>query len=47
MNMKEKHVYEPPKVEVVVVEPQGVLCGSGSGPAKTGGTTENLDISYF
>ena len=41
--------YETPKVEVIEIEPQGILCASGGGDDATGfgaGTT-NMIIQEF
>jgi len=39
----EKQAYVTPKVEVIVIEPQGVICGSGI----QGNSTEAVGIGEF
>jgi len=39
--------YESPRVEVIEVEMQGVLCGSVPGPVNPLGNTENIGLESF
>ena len=46
LSLKTRRSYETPKVEVIVIEPQGILCASG-GVAATyaGGGTESMNLT--
>lgn len=41
--LKTRQTYQPPKVEVLEIKPQGVLCGSALG----GNSTEAVGIQTF
>lgn len=42
MKATEKH-YETPYVEVIEIEPQGMLCASGDAATNAGGGTTNMN----
>lgn len=37
--------YEAPHVEVIEIEPQGILCVSGGAAAYAGGGTESMNLT--
>lgn len=37
--------YEAPKSEIVVIQPQGILCASGGVAASAGGGTESMNMT--
>ena len=44
MKASKQKVYEAPKVEVIEIESQGVLCVSGGAAFSTGGGTTNMSV---
>lgn len=40
-----RRTYDAPKVEIVEVEPQGVLCASADAAAYAGGGTESMTMT--
>ncbi len=40
-----RKTYEAPKVEVIEIETQGVLCVSGDAAASAGGGTTNMNVN--
>jgi len=44
LNQKRQR-YETPKVEVIAIEPQGILCTSGGAAAYAGGGTETMNLT--
>ena len=43
LNRQKRQTYEPPRVEVIEIEPQAVMCGS----AIDGNSTESIGIGGF
>ena len=44
LSLKTRRSYETPKVEVIEIEPQGILCASGDA-AGYGGGTETMNLT--
>ena len=44
--LKTRRSYEAPQVEVIAIEPQGILCASGGATATyAGGGTESMNLT--
>lgn len=45
--MKQNKMYEAPKVELITMEMQGILCSSVPGPEEFNGTGVQLDQNVY